>query len=170
MLESYRDPDRSRYLDNVFRLQILLGRFADASSSLAELRTLRQDSTPSDRARYVQYEILADAMRRGAGEGALADRFARAFRERFAQLDDATAAFSARTLLRSPRTVAGDLRWATPDQSGRTTVSLEDALVLLRVYGAVEAYRAFAGLPQALVAEETGSRSPSRAPVRRALS
>lgn len=158
VMASYRDPDRSRYLDNVFRLQILLGRFDEASASLAELRTLRQDSTPSDRARYVQYEILADAMRRGAGEGALADRFARAFRERFAQLDDATAAFAARTILQSPRTVAGDLRWATPDQTGRTTVSLEDALVLLRVYAAVESYRAFAGLPAALVAEEDARR------------
>jgi uncharacterized protein len=158
VLESYRDPDRRRYLDNVFRLQILLGRFADASASLAELRALRQDSTPSDRARYVQYEILANAVSRGAGDGALGDRFAQAFRERFAQLDDATAAFAARTILQSPRTVASDLRWATPDQSARTTVSLQDALVLLRVYGAVEAYRAFTGLPAALVAEEEARR------------
>ncbi|HEX6368892.1 MAG TPA: CocE/NonD family hydrolase, partial [Longimicrobium sp.] len=127
-------------------------------TSLAELRTLRQDSIPSDRARYVQYEILADAMSRGTGEGAMGDRFARAFRDRFAQLDDATAAFAARTILLSPRTVAGDLRWATPDQTGRTTVSLEDVLVLLRVYAAVESYRAFAGLPAALVAEEEARR------------
>ncbi|HEU4883330.1 MAG TPA: CocE/NonD family hydrolase [Longimicrobium sp.] len=158
VLASYRDPDRGRYLDNLFRLQILLGRFADASASLAQLRALRQDSTPSDRARYVQYEILADAMRRGAGQGALADRFAQAFRDRFARLDNATAAFAARAILLSPRTVAGDLRWATPDQSGRTTVSLDDALVLLRVYAGVESYRAFAGLPQALVAEEDARR------------
>lgn len=158
VLASYRDPDRSRYLDDAFRLQILLGRFAEASASLAELRALRQDSTPSDRARYVQYEILADAMRCGAGEGALEDRFAQAFRERFARLDDASAAFAARAILLSPRTVAGDLRWATPDQRGRTTVSLEDALVLLRVYAAVEAYRAFSGLPPALVAEEEARR------------
>ncbi|HEX2078887.1 MAG TPA: CocE/NonD family hydrolase [Longimicrobium sp.] len=158
VLASYHEPDRSRYLDNVFRLQILLGRFAEASTSLAQLRALRQDSTPSDRARYVQYEILADAMSRGAGEGALGDRFARAFRDRFAQLDDATAAFAARAILLTPRTVAGDLRWATPDQSGRTTVSLEDALVLLRVYAAVESYRAFSGLPPALVAEEEARR------------
>ena len=158
VLASYRDPDRGRHLDNVFRLQILLGRFAEAATSLAELRALRRDSTPSDRARYVQYEILADAMRRGAGEGALGDRFARAFRERFAQLDDATAAFAARTILQSPRAVAGDLRWATPDQTGRTTVSLQDALVLLRIYAGVESYRAFAGLPAALVAEEEARR------------
>lgn len=158
VVASYGDTDRFRYLDNVFRLQMLLGRFAEASASLAELRALRQDSTPSDRARYVQYEILADAMGRGAGDGALADRFSRAFRERFTRLDDATAAFAARAILLSPRTVAGDLRWATPDQAGRTTVSLDDALVLLRVYAAVEAYRAFAGLPPALVAEEDARR------------
>ncbi len=159
VLASYREPDRRQYLDNAFRLQMLLGRFADASASLAELRGLRQAGTPSDRARYVQYEILADAMRHGAaGGGALGDRFAQAFRDRFARLDDATAAFAARALLVSPRTVAGDLRWATPNQGGRTTVSVDEALVLLRVYAGVEAYRAFAGLPPALVAEDDARR------------
>lgn len=59
---------------------------------------------------------------------------------------------------RSPRTVANDLRWATPNLVGRTTVSLEEAPQLLHVYQAVESYRAFAGLPAALVAEDEARR------------
>src|SRR5688572_469124 len=154
VLGSYRDADRGRYLDNAFRLQMLLGRFREASASLAELRTLRQDTTPSDRARSVQYEILAAAMGPAGGGRVRPQRFGEAFRARFAELDDATAAFAARAILLTPRTVASDLRWATPDQTNRTTVSLEDAIVFLRIYAAAEAYRAFAGLPPALVAEE----------------
>src|SRR2546427_771046 len=79
------------------------------------------------------------------------ETFAASFRETFARLDDRTAALAARAILLSARTVANDLRWATPDQTGKTTVSLEDALTLLHVYQAVESYRGFAGLPAALV-------------------
>ena len=68
------------------------------------------------------------------------------------------AAVAAKAILLSPRTVAGDLRWATPDLTGRTTVSLEEALTLLHVYQAVESYRGFAGLAEALVAEDDARR------------
>src|SRR5262249_48973553 len=67
-------------------------------------------------------------------------------------------AFAARQLLVSARTAAADLRWATPDQSGKTTVTLANALMLLHVYAAVAAYREFEGFPQALVAEDDARR------------
>jgi predicted acyl esterase len=86
------------------------------------------------------------------------DAFAESFRETFAGLDDGTAAWALRAMLVPPRTVASDLRWATPDQTGKTTVSLEDALTLLHVYQAVEAYRGFAGLLAPLVAEDDARR------------
>ena len=38
VLATYRDADRLRYLDNLFRLQILTGRYAEASASLATPR------------------------------------------------------------------------------------------------------------------------------------
>jgi hypothetical protein len=65
VLASYRDPDRGRYLDNVFRLQILLGRFAEASTSLAELRTLRQHPVRSRALRPVRNSGRRHARRRG---------------------------------------------------------------------------------------------------------
>ncbi|HSL70113.1 MAG TPA: CocE/NonD family hydrolase [Longimicrobiales bacterium] len=159
VLAAYRNPDRASYLDNLFRLQLLTDKYAEASASLTELRGLRRDTTPSARALYVQYEIFAAAMSRTARTGRpLAESFAESFRERFTRLDDRAAALAARAILLSPRTVANDLRWATPDQSGRTTVSLPDALTLLRVYSAVQSYRAFVGLPAALVAADDARR------------
>ena len=159
VLASYEDADRSRFLDNLFRLQILTGKYAEAEASLAELRRLRRDSPPQTRARYVQYEIYVHARNLAASSGRpFAEVFAEAFRERFAELDDRTAALAARTILLSPGTVANDLRWATPDQTGKTTVSLEEALTLLHVYQAVESYRGFAGLAEALVAEDDARR------------
>jgi putative CocE/NonD family hydrolase len=162
VLLTYRDGDRARFLDNLFRLQLLTGKYREAAASLAEaraLRTARRDTAPSSRARYVQYEIFARAkVLAGPALRPFHEAFAQAFRETFARLDNRTAAFAARTILASPRTVASDLRWAMPDQTGKTTVSLDEALTLLHVYSAVESYRAFAGLPAALVAEDESRR------------
>lgn len=155
VLGTYRDADRLRLLDNLFRLQILTGRYSEAWASLAELRTLRRETTPPARAQYVPYGVFLRARTLAASTGRpFPDTFTDAFRETFGRLDDPTAALAARAILVPPRTVANDLRWATPNLAGRTTVSLEEALQLLHVYQAVESYRAFAGLPAALVAED----------------
>jgi uncharacterized protein len=157
VLPAYRDANRIRYLDNRFRLEMLLGRYADAAATIADLRQAQPDTSAIARALYVQYEILSSAMT-GAASITFPERFAAAFRARYARLDDAAAAWASRTLLQTPRAVAGDLRWATPDLNGRATVSMQEALTLLRVFNAAQSYRRFAGLPAALVAEDEARR------------
>lgn len=157
VLAAYRDTVRERFLENRFRLELLTGDAAAAGRSLAEARALRvaRRATPEAAALHVQYEILARARVRAAASGQpLSSTFADAFRETFAGLDDRTAALVGRAIQVSPGAVASDLRWATPDLTGRSEVALEEALTLLRVYSAVEAYRAFAGLPVPLVGED----------------
>jgi putative CocE/NonD family hydrolase len=162
VLAVYRDSAGPRFLDNAARLRILTGQYREAATVLAEARALRAatpDLTPQDRAVNIQYEIFANARAVAISTGRpFAETFADAFRETFERLDDRAAAWAARALLVSARTAANDLRWATPDQTGRTHVSLEEALTLLRVYSAVESYRAFAGLPSALVADDDARR------------
>jgi uncharacterized protein len=162
VLTSYRDTARARFLDNLFRLQIVTGKYTEASATLAEgraVRTSRPDATPQTRALYMQYEIFARAKSVEQNSGRpFSDTFAESFREMVARLDDRTAALVGRAFLVSANTVANDLRWATPNQTGKATVSLEDALALLHVYQAVESYRSFAGLPAALVAEDDARR------------
>jgi len=162
VLATYRDTARAHFLDNLFRLQILTGSFTKASASLAEgraLRTSRKDAKPQARALHVQYEIYVKATNLAKNSGRpFPETFAKSFRETFARLDNQTAALVARAILLSAPSVANDLRWATPKQTGKTTVALEDALTLLRVYQAVESYRGFAGLPVALVAEDDARR------------
>lgn len=161
LFAGYRDANRARYLDNVFRLQIITGKFQDAQSSIAELQTLRarQDSSPQARARYVPFQVFVAARTQSERTGrALAETYAESFRDVFAHLDDRAAAYAARELLVPARAAAADLRWATPDQAGKTTVPLTEALELLHVYGAVAVYRGFDGLPPSLVAEDDARR------------
>ena len=101
------------YLDTRFRLEILLGRYSDAAVTLASLRQAQPDTSAVTRALYVQYDILAAAMQ-DSSRAPFAERYASAFRSRYARLDDAAAAWASRTILQTPRGVASDLRWATP--------------------------------------------------------
>src|SRR5438309_2340215 len=99
VLATYRDTTRARFLDNLFRLQILTGRYREAAASLAEgraLRTSRQDTTPQAHALYVQYEIFARAKSVAESGGRpFPETFAALFRETFARLDDRTAVLAA---------------------------------------------------------------------------
>src|SRR5438552_3684434 len=81
VLAEYRDTSRVRYLDNRFRLDMLLARYADAARTLATLRQVRQDTTAATRALNVQYEILSAAMTAPV-EAPFAERFVSAFRAR----------------------------------------------------------------------------------------
>ena len=124
----YRDTNRVVLLDNLFRLRLLSGRLAEADSTLAQWRgawAARGDTTARGRAVNVQYEIYLRARRLQADSGAaFPDAFARAFRERFARLDDRTAALVARTFNPPP---------PGPDAPATdTTMSVPDAVAWLR--------------------------------------
>jgi putative CocE/NonD family hydrolase len=159
VLAMYRDSSRARYLDNHFRLELLAGDYAAAAKDLAQLRAVRKDPAPAARALHVQYEILAAALRDSVNnDRPLADAFASQFRQRFARLDNATAAFATRAMLVSFRTLATDLRFATPEFSTTPSVSMNDVLSLLRAYQALEAYRAFGVVVRSLIAEDEARR------------
>src|SRR5471030_639327 len=61
-IRGYRDPDRDRYLDNLFRLRLVAGRNADAANSLAALRDLRRAAHPKETdVTNVRWEIFTHA-------------------------------------------------------------------------------------------------------------
>ena len=143
-----------------FRLELLTGRYADAAHSLEQSleRRLARNPRPATRALYVPYEIHAHAMAAAQTGRAYRETFADAFRATFARLDDTTSALVARALLVPPETVANGVRSATPGLTGRTEVTLDEALTLLDAYSAVQAYREFAGLPESLIAADDRGR------------
>ena len=98
----YRDSNQLTQLDNMFRLQLLAGHLAEARASLAQLRTAqasRGDTTPAGRALNSRFDIYLRAKQLESDSAVrFDDGFARAFRERFARMDDRTAALVIRTL------------------------------------------------------------------------
>jgi len=147
----YKDDNRDRYLDNLFRLQIVAGRYADATNTLSSLRTLRKNRVSlSATAVNSLYAILAAARQRSAG-AQFEETFRPQFSDDFARLDDKTSALAIRALSvnRSAQDRAVDR--VLQQQKGRETIPLADALRLIRAYQVQQAFRAIVPLAGPLV-------------------
>jgi hypothetical protein len=97
-LAQYHEADERRGLDNLFRLQMVAGRWADAETTLSALHALLVAADdPQGRATDVQYQILIRAKLLQADEGIpLETAFARAFHHIMDPLDNRAAALVAR--------------------------------------------------------------------------
>src|SRR2546423_8148618 len=157
-LAVYKESARDRYLDNLFRLQMVAGRYADASKTLRSLRTLRGNRVSlSATATNALYAVLAAARQRSA-DTAFDETFRQSFRDSLARLDDKTSALAIRALsVNRPaqeRTVIRLLR----QQQGRETISLADALQLIKAYQVQQAFRTIVPLARPLVAADDDRR------------
>jgi len=151
----YKETDRERYLDNLFRLQLVSGQYADASSTLAALQTLRRSEPARSPAIDQQYRVLADAkLIESQGRTSFDDAFKGAFRRTIEPLDDRTAGILTSEFGADLKAMRTQLRRALSLQKGRARISLPDALALMHTYQVEEAYANFGPLVPALVAEE----------------
>jgi putative CocE/NonD family hydrolase len=151
VIVAYSEIDRDKYLDNLFRLQIVVGHCADASQSLVSLRQLRRSGTPTQAVvTTVRWEIYAEAKSRQVSEKLSFDEaFKQTFREVFGALDDKTAS-QVLWSFGTPLTVLqNDLHEALNRQIGKTAIALPDAVDLIRKYLGAQAYGNF----QPLIAE-----------------
>jgi|GEM_PF-5494436 len=90
VLVVYRDDDRETYLDNLFRLQLVAGRYGDAAETITALRRLRSSKIPDSGAWIdVQYEVLARAkLKQATNKLPFAEAFQQIFRDVVGQLKD----------------------------------------------------------------------------------
>lgn len=150
----YRDEDRARHLDTLFRLQLAAGQDARALASIETLRALRNDP-PAQPPVFLQYEIVARAKLLQASQKLpFAQAWQRAFAERFAALDDKQA-------LRAEFPFGGSLpRWrgnldaALTKIDGRRRIPLAEAVELVRAWQVHDAYAAFMPLFAAALRED----------------
>ena len=139
----YRDEDRARYLDTLFRLQLAAGQHAQALQSIDAIRGLRSDP-PTQPPVFLQYEIHARAkLLQATHNVAFAQAWRQSFAERFGGLDD-------RVALRAEFSFGGSLpRWrgslddALGKLEGKRRVPLAEAVALVRAWQVHDAYAAF---------------------------
>jgi len=154
--EDNREDDHRKYLDNLFRLQIAAGRYAEAVRTLASLRDLGAgDLSPQAGATRVLYEIFATAKARQGEDGSPFDAaLQRSFRETLGRLDDRTAALVMRALGVDLTALQQTLNGALGSQKGKSSIPLAGALALVRAELADQTFRSFAPLAAPLIAED----------------
>jgi hypothetical protein len=167
-LAVYKDENREKYLDNLFRLQMVAGKYQEALNTIGSLRELFAASTViPTRAAWVNvnYEIFADAkIKQGAGSISFKDAYEQVFRKRFAQLADWPAAEVVRAyvftdLADTQQSLQGDLA----KQKEKDAITLPDALNLVSDYLLNQAYHDFAPLNPPLIAEDDARRYTTEA-------
>jgi uncharacterized protein len=148
----YKEEDRRKYLDNLFRLQIVAGQYADAGRTLAAFRALKEKDEPLQAvAARILFEIFAAAK---AQQGPFDEAFRNSFRETLARLDDRTAALVIRALNTDLPAVRQTLNDALAPRRGQSAISLSDALALIRAYQGDLVLRSAEPLAASLIAED----------------
>lgn len=172
----YRESDREKYLDSLFRLQLVAGDYSGASASLASLRELQGPIQSQSAVSNVRWEIYAKALsRQVARHESFDEAFKQSFREALTTLDNQTAIQVLYTFGTSLNRLEAQLRQALDQQKGKATITLPDAVDLVRRYLAVQAYSRFQPLvPQLsdedderryVIAKDILVRTPDRASV-----
>jgi putative CocE/NonD family hydrolase len=142
-IADYRESDRDRYLDNVFRLQLVAGRYRQALETLRALRDLRARSKPiKSNIENIRWEIYARARRMQATQGtALSDALQQFASTALRRLDDKTAYAVLYSLATPLEYLKRTFDQALEAQAGKSQIRDEDAIDLVRKYLAVAAYQ-----------------------------
>jgi len=157
----YREPDRRVSLDNLFRLQLAAGEYDAAAKTIESRRALDAgDTSLVAKARHVQYSILAQAKSREAATKVSFDSaFEQVFRDAFARLDNRTSAHAIRLFVAmDAAAMQRDLAARREQSKGKSTLSVPDAIELIKADQADAAYRSFATLSPKLIAEDDARR------------
>ena len=160
VLPTYQEDDPDRYLSTLAALQMAVG---DPSSALRTRLTLRerlqseQGTLPVGRA--IVYDIYTQARAIEASDSvSFASAYERAFQETLNGLDDLTAYELEDWFMTPTEPLRETLQGALDQRRGTSSITLEEALDLVRSWFAFDAYRSFAGLVPPLLAEDNERR------------
>jgi hypothetical protein len=159
VIAAYKDNNRDRYLDNLFRLQLAAGRYPEAEGTLRSLRERRQAANLAGGAeRLGPYQIYAQA-KVGQAKGLPFDEaFKRSFRGFFGPLDDIAAAKGLWWFVGSLDRAHNSLLAVMGRQKGKRSIVLEDALELISSYQFYQLLEILQPLGDSLIAEEDARR------------
>ena len=160
VLPAYEENDPERYLTNLAALQMAIGDAPAAHATRLNLKE-RLESEPGARpsGSVAVYDVYTRARAIEASDGAsFPSAFAQAFRETMSALDDRDA-YEVEDWLTVPTEPLRDsLQRALDEGREESSVTLEEALDLVRAWLAFDAYRSFDGLVRPLLAEDAESR------------
>jgi putative CocE/NonD family hydrolase len=160
LLPVYQEADSDRYLANLSALQIVAGDYAAADVSRQTLRERRRSSDagrPVGRAAIYDMYAYAKTIE-VENRVAFAQAFTRAFDEAIPRLNDHDAYLVTRWLKAAPGVFREAFQDLLNQQRAKDNIGQAEAVGLIWAYLAFSAYRSFAPLADALVAEDDSRR------------
>ena len=155
----YEESDRGRYLNALFRMQIVAGQYPEAVATLRDLTELRRATDPASALPLLPFEMLAKAKAKQVTSGpSLDEAFKQEFREVFGHLDDKTANEALNWFGGDLTRARDDIRAAIERQKGKDKITLADALDLIRKYQLYQDIQVWMPLTNVLIAEDDARR------------
>jgi putative CocE/NonD family hydrolase len=159
VLPVYQEDDTDRYLANLAALQTAVGDPAAAHATRRSLQERLREQGAAPGGRAAVYDVYTRARAAEATEDVpFADAYGEAFRATFDGLDD-RAAYELEGWFETPAALLQEnLQGALDSAREKTSVTLEEALALVRAWFAFEAYRSVGDLVPELLAEDRAAR------------
>jgi uncharacterized protein len=160
VLPTYEEDDPNRYLSNLAALQMAIGDAPAAHDTRLRLdERLRSEQSALPQGHATVYDIYVQARAIETSEAiSFPSAYRQAFQETLNGIDD-RGAYELEGWLNAPTgPLRESLQRALNEHSTKSSVTLEEALDLVRVWFAFDAYRSFEGLVRPLLAEETEKR------------
>jgi hypothetical protein len=159
-IAKYREEDRRKYLDNLFRLQIIAGDYGAANTAIKSLREILKANDPVyANVAYTHYEIFSNAKRIQAARNISFDAaFRESFRAAYGVLSDKEAYRVSGSFIYDLTGAQNALRELLEKQKDRDTIELNDALELAGKYQSSQIYQSIQPTIQSLLAEDDDRR------------
>jgi hypothetical protein len=155
----YKEEDRQKYLNNLFRMQVVAGDYSAAKETIKLLRGVIRTTDPGyANAVYRQFEIFSDAKLRDDGHTSFEDSFSQSFRDIFGQLSDKDAYLASTSFAFDLTRARNDLQKLLDPYKGKDGVALNDAVNLIRSYQNYYVFKNILPLTDTLLREDDNRR------------
>jgi putative CocE/NonD family hydrolase len=159
-IAQYREEDRTKYLDTLFRLQMAAEDYSGASATLKSLRDARGVKEPDHSSvTDAQYEVFLNA-KLLQSERALpfADAFAQSFRQAYAKFDDKTALRVSDSFVYGLNHARDECEKSFKQLKESKSIQIADAIDLLKKYQPYQVSENVATLIRPLMREDDNKR------------
>lgn len=162
VIANYRDASQETYLNTLFRLQIVAEDYAAANTTITDYRKIDKAGSPVfPELAGLQYELYARAkLDQAITKQSFAANFRKLFREAHNNLTDKAALHISTAFV--PRSGASaflqDLHQSLARQTGKDSISVDDAVALCKTYCLYQVYKVIEPLAAPLLAEEDARR------------
>ena len=160
VIAAYKDEDRKKYLDNVFRLQMIAGNYGQAIVAISSLRELLSAGNSANASvMYTQYEIFSTArILQASGNSSFEEAFRQSFRAAYSKLNDKDAYTVSSSFTFDLSRAQKDLQESLDKLKERSNIELSAALELARKYQPYQVFKNISTLKDSLLREDGDQR------------